>query len=938
MKICPKCNRTYDETWKVCLNCNIPIVDAVDQELEDIKTEVSDARKAMSDLNVRLNRIEYLLENRGKVKPTLVSAAQENIIKKSPDPQPSSETMVSKKEAFVASSESGARFNYLWSLPHQKNITGEFECRGLDELKAHIKNLGGELVQILWKTEASLKPKSEINEPKASSVQSQKVRVQREEKATEPKRSLTENFEQALGEKWFNKLGIFAVVIGVALLIGYSFKYLGPVGKIGIGFAFGLGMLLFGHYIEKKKDFSIYGKSLVGGGWAITYFTTYAMHHIPTVRLIVSPFIAMLLLIGVSCITILDIYRYRSQVATGFSYLLIFITLMISPATVFTMLAAIPVAVSLIFFMQRMKWTEFGLYGMFMTYVTYIGWFGITNLYGRAPLTHQQFVIAVMFLALYWAIFVIAAFLSDKESKSKFIESFGLNCGMEHVIHVLNTTVALYIGFTLIGAGHSQHLQLAIKLACSVYFGLTAIGFFLKKKLVLISSSFSIICASLYLSMKYTGYSLTVSYLVLAEVVLLAGVLLKEKYWRLVSFAGLLFIIAKLLTIDSFITKNTAMAYHLSTRTMLFGVAFLMYFLNAFLYGKLKAGNLLHKVEENHANIISYSYPLIYAMGTWLDFPKELTAPCWVILGVILLQIGVSKNNYHQRMQGYLLTVGAFARLLMSNMVIQGGISIFSYRLLTVVPTLLVLYYCLVLLQDKKTHDVLEESEKKMVYLYPYMIFVAMMTLFCHEASRSMVAPVWGAVAAIYSLRGVYSKQKHYLSISSLAALSACARAIFVNLYQGKYLAGADEGIIYPILTIILLYTGNIFYMRSKDADREDEGKIKAFLHSSRVVYGLAATAVMTALFVIRQSGALLTVSLGIEGLALFLVGVAFKEKQWRIYGLLVLLCTMAKAFLVDLRQLSTIYYILSLIVLGLALLFVSYIYTKHKDKIKKLI
>ncbi len=1113
MKICPKCNKSYDDTWKVCLTCSIPIVDAVDQELLDMKSEVSEVRRTMSDINVRLNRIEYFLENRGKEKPKLVPATQENISKKPLDLQPASEPVIPKKEIILPASERGTRFKYIWSLPGQKNIEGEFTCSGVEELNAHIKSLGGELVQILWKTEVNLKPEPKQDKPIPSIASVEKPAIRQTVKAPEPKRSLTENFEQALGEKWFNKLGIFAVVIGVALLIGYSFQYLGAIGKISIGFAFGVGMLLFGHYIEKKKDFSVYGKGLIGGGWAISYFTTFAMHHIPMVRLVASPFLGMVLLILVALATVLDIYRYKSQTATGFSYLLIFITLMIGPATTFTMLATIPVALSLIFFMKKMKWMEFGLYGMFMTYVTYMGWFRIANLSGRTILTHEQFVSAVMFLVLYWAIFVFAGFFSDKGSKSKLFDSFGLNIDMEHIIHVLNTSIASCIGWMLIGAGHTQHLQpalqvscaayigltvagyflnrklvltsssfsiiyaavylslkytgytlitselvlasivlligvlmkesywrtislgglvivaiklwtsygfpaskidhgqfvlsaiflatfwvfslcaaflsdrdskskvlssfqlgvrmdhliyvliasiasdagwliinaghkqhlfLALQLACAGYVGLTALGYFFKKKLILLSSSFAVIYAVTYLSMKYSGYSLTVSYLLLAEIILLAGVLLKESYWRVLSFAGLMIIIAKLMTIDSFYTRNTVMAYHLSARTLLFALALVMYFMNTYLYGKLRSNNLLTKIEENHPNIISYSYPLIYAMGTWLDFPKVLTAPCWVILGVVLLHLGVAKKNYHQRMQGYILTTGAFVRLLMSNMIIQGGISVFSYRILTAIPVILILYYCLMLLQDKTTKSVLSDPEKKMVYLYPYMVFVAIMTLVWYEAPKDMVAPVWGVMAMIYSLRGVYTKEKHYLSISSIAALAACMRAIFVNLYQGKYLVGAESNIILPILTTALLYGGNIFYLSQKNAanetDEPKEGRIKAFLHSSRLVFGFSATALLTALLYIKLDGALLTVGLGIEGLLLFLPGIFIKEKQWRIYGLLVLLFTLAKAFLVDLRQLSTIHYILSLIALGLALLFVSYIYTKHKDKIKKLI
>ena len=174
MKICPKCNRTYDATWKVCLNCGVPVVDAVDAELEDIRSQVADARKAMTDLNVRLNRIEYALENRGQEKPKPVSATQENASKKYPSPERTSDPVIPKEEVSVTSSESGTRFRYIWSLPGQKNITGEFICQDIEELKGHIKSLGGILVQILWQTEVSLKSKPEMDKPKASVIREEK--------------------------------------------------------------------------------------------------------------------------------------------------------------------------------------------------------------------------------------------------------------------------------------------------------------------------------------------------------------------------------------------------------------------------------------------------------------------------------------------------------------------------------------------------------------------------------------------------------------------------------------------------------------------------------------------------------------------------------------------------------------------------------------------
>lgn len=866
MRRCPKCGKEYDDTWKVCLKCQVPLQDMARAglsaiELLELRKEISAVRNNLSELGMRLNQIER----------AAIGAADK---------------VVFTEAAPVEKAEKPA------TIKTERNFTA-----------------------------------------KASRIEEQ------------PRKNTAWNFEQMLGEKWFNKLGILAVVIGVALLVGYSFRYLGPAGKIGLGFIFGAGMLIFGHFIEKKEDFSLYGKGLVAGGWAISYFTTFAMYHIPAVRLIHSPIFAMVLLLAVSAVTIVDIYRYKSQVATAFSYLLMFITLMITPVSLFTMAAAVPVALSLIFFMHKREWKEFGLYGMAMTYMTYMAWFGIAQKVNKRTMTEAEFFAAAAFLALYWAIFVIAALLikKDNEDKTLYLESIDLKVGFRDLLHLVNTLLASFIGYVLLGFGFIKYAQSALLIACGLYLALTVITYFMKaRSLCLSSSTVSIVFAVIYLSTRYSGYHLTVACILLAQLVLMAGIVFKESYWRILSFSGLIIIIGKLLVTDSFVVKNAALGGHLSTRTLLFAFAFLVYMANHLLYSRLKSAGRLTEAEEYCPDVISYSYPIIYAMGTWLDLPKVLTAPCWIILGVILLQLGISKNNYHQRIQGYILSIGSFLRLLMSNMLVTGGISILSYRMITCVPVLLLLYYCVMILRDRKTEAILKGPEKKMIFIFPYMVFVIIMFLVWYEAPKNLVAPVWGIIALAYSLRGVYSKEKHYLSISSIAAISACARAIFVNLFQGKYLVGAEGSAIFPIITIGALYLGNIFYLTSKEALKETEGKgdgkIRTFLHSSRLVYSIVATLLLTILLIVKLQGVLLTVSLGIEGMLLFLLGFGIKEKHWRMFGLVILLLALGKAFLIDLRQLSTLYYILCLIGLGMALLFVSYVYTKNKDKIKKLI
>jgi len=491
--------------------------------------------------------------------------------------------------------------------------------------------------------------------------------------------------------------------------------------------------------------------------------------------------------------------------------------------------------------------------------------------------------------------------------------------------------------------GYMKYLLPVLGIAIGLHVAVTALAYVLKQRsLYIVSSTFAFFFTILFLTDKYSGYLLTTTYILLSQVLLLAGIFLKEPYWRKLSVVSLFPILFKLFLIDAFFVSPSAFTGTVNTRALLFGFAFLVYMANYILYTRLKKNQMLIKGEESYPLIMSYVYPLIFMMGTWLDLPKVLIAPSWVVLGVILLQLGLSRDEYHERVQGYFITMAAFAKLLMSNMVLEGSVSVFSHRVLTVVPVLLVLYYCLTILQGKKADSVLRASEKKMPTIYAYVIFAGLMFLIKYELAPIYVAPVWGVVVWAYAAWAIQSKKKYYFSICSIAALLATARAMFVNIATPGYLVGYEANILYPALTICVIYIGSTLFVMSKERLKGIEGAgsnmIMRVFRSPRITLGVTATVLLTALLVDELDGVSLTIGMGIQGLLLLLSGLGIKERSWRVYGLIVLLLTLLKTFLVDLRNLGTLYYILSLIVLGLALLFVSFIYTKHSDKIKKLI
>ena len=79
-------------------------------------------------------------------------------------------------------------------------------------------------------------------------------------------------------------------------------------------------------------------------------------------------------------------------------------------------------------------------------------------------------------------------------------------------------------------------------------------------------------------------------------------------------------------------------------------------------------------------------------------------------------------------------------------------------------------------------------------------------------------------------------------------------------------------------------------------------------------------------------------VSLGIEGAAFIAAGFLLSDRSFRISGLLLFLLCVAKLFVYDLSELDTVSRILSFVVLGVVLMAASWVYTRFRDKLGRLL
>jgi len=233
-----------------------------------------------------------------------------------------------------------------------------------------------------------------------------------------PKRDWT-NFEEKLGANWLNKIGVAVLILGGAYLANYAMQTLGPAGKATLLYVLAATLVGLGVFGEKKEKYRVGARGVLGGGWALAYFTTYAVHNVEAVQLIKSPAVGFGLLFAVAAAMVWHSLRYNSQVVTGFAYMLAFASVAVSRITVGTLVSSAVLAASLVVVLARRKWYVLELPAIAATYGVH--WFFLwrTFEYIGGHKKFPEFPASVALLIAYWVIFTVSHFLRDDKEPAQ---------------------------------------------------------------------------------------------------------------------------------------------------------------------------------------------------------------------------------------------------------------------------------------------------------------------------------------------------------------------------------------------------------------------------------------------------------------------------------------------------------------------------------------
>ena len=715
------------------------------------------------------------------------------------------------------------------------------------------------------------------------------------------------DLESRLGSNWLNKLGVGVLVIGISLMLGYTFEQVGPAGKIAMGYALTALLLATGLWLETKDTYRLYGLGLVGGGWALGYFTTYALHFVAETRLIEQELTGISVLMVFTGIMIAHTLRYKSEVVTGVATAIAFATLAINPGTFLSEVAVLLLNVFLVAVVVRMRWLGAGLMGVAATFAV--------HLLGVTTVPPPSLFWGLLFPFLYWACYLLPALTLNptRNPDRSLLQAVNIvNAG--GLLLVLNQAPGDTTRTVLLAVVGSLYLTLALwarNNTCPQTFGIFAI----------VGSVLLVAAPALLM----TGNSLIALWALQGLALLLTGILLREPIFSRLGMAAQALSAAALLT-------SGGMSGDIS--------AFLGVLLHANLVLVPRWFGAPHAaIDRNVLRILTWPATLFLAVAIveFIDdpIPAAFVGPAWVALAAGLWEWGITLKQIHPRQQSYALaTIGC---VLLSVFLVTG-----DFTTATNHGSALLAIGLLFAMSRRTRHASIEgpafEQEIHAWRLFSYLGSFTVLVWTTAVVPSPWVAPAWAAMAAVALLLSIHYADAHLRSKAALLLAATFGRTLAINLAQGgSRFDGWERAFSVLAATAILSAAVAILTIaRSRGTLKRTTSWVSPWFERHGADAVACGTSLLLVLLAWREaSPRQLTLMLAGIGLVMMVGGLAIRLQSVRIAGMALLGFCVLRVFFYDLSGLDTFARIVSFVGLGLVLLLVSFLYTRFRKRLE---
>jgi hypothetical protein len=569
--------------------------------------------------------------------------------------------------------------------------------------------------------------------------------------------------EEVLGMNLFAKIGIVLLVLGFALFGRVAFISMSPAERDALICAAACAMLGGGIWLERKERYRLVGRTGIGGGWALLFFTAYGMYHVNAMAVIASNPLDCTLMLAVAVAMVAHTLRYRSQLVTGLAFLLAFSTVALSQDSVYALVAGVILAVGIVAIALRMNWFELEVFGILASYANHFYW--LYRLYpdGVAGHAFPQFWPSCLILILYWIIFRFSYIARSIRTARD---------------ETMSTIAALANTILLLGAMKFQSTR--PELAFYALLGLGAAEFLLgqlpvtrrRRAAFILLSVLGTILIFASVPFKFSGNNIALLWMIAAEVLLIAGIAQFEVVFRRLGWIGGVLtgtlILYEARNIVEF--RQTSDAPLIQSGVLLLVCAVLFY-VNA-LFLRSKWNGCLDDFDRSLARVQSYLGAFTAFLGIWAVFPGDWTAVGWAVL---MLACAFGKrflDDDHLLLQAGALATAVLFQAFIHNCHFADPYPQHVMTRLVTLPILAVIFY-LMAWALSRVKDV-----RIALYLLALWAGSALLaTLVWLDVSQAWVAVVWvafGVVLSLVSRRRQISElsyQEHVLALAATVRL-----------------------------------------------------------------------------------------------------------------------------------------------------------------------
>src|SRR6201998_1704936 len=465
------------------------------------------------------------------------------------------------------------------------------------------------------------------------------------------------SFEQTLGANWLNKVGIAFVVLGVASFLAWKLQTWGPGGKVLCGFAVSIAFLVGGVWLERKPVYRVIARGGIGGGWALAYFTTFAMYHLQAARIVDSLPIDLALMLLVAAGMVGHSLRYKSQTVTALAFMLGFATLLKShieepnQTVVFSLMASAILAIALVVVTTIRHWAVLELCGLIAVYVSHFVWLNEV-----LPANHSDFAEfwpSTALILLYWLIFRLAYVIRtplDKQEEN-----------LSSVSAILNSGGVL--GLLKFQSAHPEWAFWALVVLGIFEMGLAYWAKEKRRQAFVVLSTIAVVLLISSVPFRFHGVSWPVLWLVQAQVLAIAGLRLGEPVFRRLGLltgvitGGVLALHDVMpLAIERVVAGNVGRHWSLTAGLAL---AAIVYWTHAEAYPRRWPEIATHALESLALKLSSWLALGAAATCLWVVLPDKWLPVGWLALFLVLVFAGHRFRATNPLLEGDVLALGA---------------------------------------------------------------------------------------------------------------------------------------------------------------------------------------------------------------------------------------------------------------------------------------